>query len=203
MYLNLWTCTRSQSREENFSTQGHRYYIIPLIAQLGCWMLLLKITKLFWLDLYRVMLSNFMAAHNSFADSLSNFLWQHFHPVSISATALISGLTEISVWKCALLGNSLPGPPCFYVSQEWIVLEQHFLCPPSPLTLIHEDEWFSWLLVQVDSDIQRSTFFCWAGGMFQFTASFAYPSSVSSRIARFQDECIIFSPSCDNLLGQA
>lgn len=51
--------------------------------------------------------------------------------------------------------------------------------------------------------MQRSTFFCWAGGMFQFTAPFAYPSSMNSRVAHFQDECIIFSLSCDNILWQA
>lgn len=126
-----------------------------------------------------------------------------FTPSSTSAKALTSGLTEINVCKCGLLGELSSWSSCFHASQEWIVLEQHFLFPPSLLTLIHEDEWLSWLLVQVDSNIHSFTFFYWEGWMFQFTAPFAYSSSVCSRVACSQHEHIIFSPSYDNLLGWA
>lgn len=51
-----------------------------------------------------------MAAHNYFADSLSNLLWQHFHPI-LYLSKSPSSLKEINVWKCGLVGNTLPGPP--------------------------------------------------------------------------------------------
>lgn len=153
-------------------------------------MWLWKNHKTIWLDLYRVMLSNSMAAHNSFADSLSNFLWQYFLWLLAWQRLFGSGVCWGTLFLVLLF-------PCFPgMNSIW----HHFLFPLSLLTLIHEDEWLSWLLVQVDSNIHSFTFFYWEGWMFQFTAPFAYSSSVCSRVPCSQREHIIFSHSHDNLL---
>lgn len=103
-------------------------------------MLLLKITKLFWLDLYRVILSNFTAAHNYFADSLSHLLLQLFLPTLHLSKALLHIWLKMNILKWVLLKvfflNVLflycPGRNCIRTS----------LCPNSLLTLTFEDEWF-------------------------------------------------------------
>lgn len=102
MYLNPSTCTKNQPTEQ-ISPPRVILLAFSLITQLGCWILLLKITKLFWLDLYRVMLSNFTAAHNSFADSLSHFLLQLFLPILHFSKAFTLYLTREGCFKTALL----------------------------------------------------------------------------------------------------
>lgn len=149
MYLKLWTCTRNQSKEEHFSTQGHLYYFSHhtpglLKVTIGNHKTLLAGSVWLCFLILRLLTILLLTPHHVFYRSVSVLSF-------ISAKTFTSGLTEINVWKC--VGELSSWSSCFPVSQEWTELEQHFLFPRPLLPLIHEDEWFRRLLVQVDSDI--------------------------------------------------